>query len=197
MLVKLQGPIMMIILLGASFCFSLLCLPTSIIAIFAGIFIGPATGAPIVSAGVVLASATMFYLGRIFCKNKNLPPQLDHLIVQSRWFNVMMEDRATSSFHWCAKYSLLSPVPYAFFSLLVGSKINHLKANSLVSGVFVGSLLHIAGYTLAGAGIGCALINHAIGKATKPFSWLVLISCIILLLLSRYQQNLQKKERVA
>ena len=106
-----------------------------------------------------------------------------------------MKDRAASGLNWTAIHGITTPLPYSYFSFIVAADVPHLSLFSLTAGVFVGSVLYIAGYTLAGASIGCAVINHAIGIPFDQYRTLTVVSCLILMLLSRLQFSLQERSQ--
>lgn len=169
--------------------------PAAVIGVIAGILTGPFVGAPFASLTVVCSSLVLSSLGRLFAYTGHLPSSIHDRWQSSPWFQSMMKDRAASGLNWTALHGLTTPLPYSYFSFIVATAVPHLSLLSLTAGVFVGSVLYIAGYTLAGASIGCAVINHAIGVPFDQYRTLTVVSCLILLLLSKLQFSLQERSQ--
>ena len=151
-------------------------------------------GAPLASLAVTIGSLFLWGVGRLGYSKTRLPEFLDQRLEQSEWFKNMMNDRSTSGFQWTALHGLLATLPYPFVSFLIGAKIPHLNSQSFIAGIFAGSILQVAGYSLAGASIGCAVINHAVGVGFEQYRTLMVVSCLILVLLARLQNSISKTQ---
>jgi uncharacterized membrane protein YdjX (TVP38/TMEM64 family) len=168
-------------------------MPASLIAVTAGVVTGPFIGAPLTSISVALASLALWGLGRLLNRRNRLPGSLDRLLENSAWFQSMMDKRPESGFHWTAVQGLVAPVPYPYFGFIAGAKVPHLNAQSFLTGVFASSIIHSAGYSLAGASIGCAVVNQAVGFSIDAYRHLIIVSCLILILLSKIQSTITEK----
>lgn len=187
-----QGPWVMVILLAVLTVFSFFGVPATIIAIGAGVLMGPIVGAPLTSLAVALSSIAAWSISRNLFRSGKLPTFVE-LKLNSDWYERMMNDRADSGFHWVTSHAMTSPLPYSFFAGVVGAKVRHLTLPSLIAAIFLSSILHVAGYSLAGASIGCAVINHALGLSIDQYRTLMAVSCLLLVLLSRLQSTIARK----
>ena len=189
-----RGPIFLAQLLLAATIISILGVPATLIAVLSGTLTGPLVGAPLASLAVTIGSLFLWGVGRLGYSKTRLPEFLNQRLEQSEWFKNMMNDRSTSGFQWTALHGLLAPFPYPFVSFLIGAKIPHLNSQSFIAGIFAGSILQVAGYSLAGASIGCAVINHAVGVGFEQYRTLMVVSCLILVLLARLQNSINKTQ---
>lgn len=170
-------------------------IPSAISGLVAGLLLGPEVGGPMASLSVVISSAISWAVGRLVRKNKNLKSALEGRLATQDWFNQAMEKRSTTGFQWTIAISMSAPVPYPFFSFVGGALIPHLTFSSMIAGIFMASVLHIAGYALAGGSIGCAVVNHALGLSFAQYKTMMLISCGTLLLLSKLQISISQRGR--
>ena len=166
--------------------------PSALIAVVAGILTGPIVGAPLTSLAISAGSLVMWAVGHFIFRGGRLPEFAEGSIESANWYQRMMRDRAISGFNWTAVHGLTAPIPYPYFGLLVGAKVRHLTPQSFLAGIFAGSILNVAGYTLAGASIGCAVVNHASGYEVSQYRALMVVSCLILILLSRLQSSIER-----
>jgi uncharacterized membrane protein YdjX (TVP38/TMEM64 family) len=173
---------------------SMLGVPATLIAVLTGTLTGPLVGAPLASAAITISSLLLWGAGRVGFSKRRLPEFIDQRLDKSIWFKNMMNDRAASGFQWTALHGLLAPIPYPFVSFLIGAKVRHLNPQSFIAGIFAGSILQVAGYSLAGASIGCAVINHAVGVSFEQYRTLMVVSCLILILLARLQNTINKNK---
>lgn len=186
---KFRGPKMLFILILGLTGSSFIGLPLSIVAMSAGVLTGPMLGGPLTSISLSIAVTIAWHIGKYFFRSGNLPPGIARQL-ESSWYKSMMDDHSISGFHWTATHSQRSQIPFSCFAALVGAKVPHLSLPSFVAGIFVGSVIQVAGYSLAGASIGCAVINHALGLDISEYRTLIVVSCLILILLTRYQSKL-------
>ncbi len=180
------------ILLGGSL-LAIVGAPSALVAILAGLLTGPIIGAPISSMALVIASVFWWSLGHFFFQDGLSPASFDARIEKSPWYVNMMRQNSNSGFHWTIIHGFIKPVPYALLGLIVGSKVRHLSFLSYISGIFIGSIILLAGYCLAGASIGCAVVNHAQGYDFAQYKLPMLISCMILALISRIQSIAEER----
>jgi uncharacterized membrane protein YdjX (TVP38/TMEM64 family) len=185
-----RGPVLLGQTIIAATMGSILGVPAALIAVITGTLTGPLVGAPLASFAVTIGSLLLWGLGRLAFSQRRLPEFIDERLNKSTWYKNMMNDRAASGFQWTALHGLLAPLPYPLVSFLIGAKVRHLNPQSFVAGIFMGSILQVAGYSLAGASIGCAVINHAIGEGFEQYQTLMVVSCLILIMLARLQNSL-------
>ena len=187
------GPRMLGRLLLAGTLAALLGFPASLIAVSLGILTGPFVGIPLTSISISLGSLVLWGIGRTAFKTKTLPQVLDRYLDRQTWFQNMMNQRPGTGYNWTAIQSLVAPIPYPIFGFITGARIRHLTIRSFLAGIFASSLLQSAGYSLAGSSIGCAVVNQALGYSIAPYRLLIVLSCLILVVLSRVQSILSEK----
>jgi uncharacterized membrane protein YdjX (TVP38/TMEM64 family) len=190
---QLAGPTMALRLVFAATLAAAAGVPAAIIAVIGGVLTGPFMGVAISSFGLTAASTLFWVAGRYFYKGPVITQTIDRKISASGSYQAMMADKSISGFHWTAINSFCSVFPFPLFALIAGQKIPHLSFQSLITGLFAGSIALVAGYTLAGASIGCSLINFAQGVEFSGYRTLMIISCLILALTSRIQSQLDLK----
>ena len=162
-------------------------IPSAVIGIISGMLAGPILGAPIASASIVVTSLALWLAGKTLASYSKVPLFLTQKTDSSPWLQHALNQRSKSGFHWIVAHGVNAPMSYPYFSFIIGTQIPHMTFLSVASGIFAGSVLYLAGYALAGASIGCAVINHAIGTSFEQYKPLMLVSCLILLMLSRVQ----------
>lgn len=167
--------------------------PAAIIGTLAGLLLSPPIGAPLASFSVVLATAVFWGLGRLTHLSPALKKRFLSRLENMKWFNEMMDNKASSGFHWTVSASLNSPISYPLFAFFAGLTVSHLRFAALITGIFASSALYIAGYALAGGSIGCGVVNHAINQPFEQYKPMMLLSCALLLMLSKAQSALQQK----
>ena len=190
--IMLQGPWTIVKLLALCTAASIIGIPAILIAITVGVLTGPFLGAPLTSLAITLSSVFLWIITRYAFPNGMLPNFIEKNL-HGAWYDQMMSDRTISGFHWTATHGMTAPIPYAFFAGIAGAKVRHLNFQSLIAGIFAGSILQVAGYSLAGASIGCAVINHALGLSINQYRALIAVSCVILILLSRLQSSMKTR----
>jgi len=167
--------------------------PSAICGVVAGLMLGPTIGGPLASLAIVIASSLFWAIGHFAGKNNGLKSATEALLASRSWFYEAMKQRSATGFHWTVANAINAPLSYPFFSFIVGMQVPHLTFFSMISGVFAASVLHVAGYALAGGSIGCAVVNHALGLPFEPYKTMMLVSCAILLLLSKLQAYMDQK----
>ena len=187
------GPRMLGRLLLAGTLAALLGMPSSVVAVAAGVLTGPFIGIPVTSISIALGSIIPWTVGRLYIRGRELPKVFDDNLEKRPWFQHMMNQRPGTGYNWTAVQGLVAPVPYPLFGFIVATKVPHLNFRSFLAGIFVSSLLHSAGYSLAGASIGCAVVNQSLGASIEPYRTLIVISCLILVVLSRIQSLISEK----
>lgn len=187
------GPRMLGRLLLVGTLAALVGVPSSVIAVASGVLTGPFIGIPITSISIAVGSIISWAIGRLYIKDRGLPKVFDDYLENKVWFQHMMNQRPETGYNWTAVQGLVAPVPYPFFGLIVATKVPHLNFRSFLAGIFASSLLHSAGYSLAGASIGCAVVNQALGFSIEPYRTLIVITCLILVVLSWIQSLISEK----
>ena len=186
---RMLGRLVLVGTIGA-----LIGMPSSLIAVAAGVLTGPFIAVPLTSISIALGSLILWGIGRLYISNQKLPKVLDDYLENKPWFQHMMNQRPGTGYAWTAIQGLVAPLPYPFFGFIVAAKVPHLSLQSFLAGIFSSSLLHSAGYSLAGASIGCAVVNQSLGFSIEPYRILVVLSCAILVLLSRIQSIVSEKK---
>lgn len=166
--------------------------PAAILGTIAGLLLSPPIGAPLASLAVVLASTIFWGLGRLSHLSPKLKQFFGDKLLHRKWFSRIMENKASTGFHWTISTSINSTLSYPLFAFISGFAIPHLKFPSLITGIFASSALYIAGYALAGGSIGCGVVNHAISHPFEQYKPMMLLSCVLLFLLSKAQSSLQQ-----
>lgn len=180
------------ILLGLIF-LSSLGVPAAISGLIAGLLFGSAVGGPFASLAVLVSSVLLWLIGK---QIRNLPwtqSFVEQQMASQAWFQNAMNQHSTSGFHWVASQGIIAKAPLPIFSFMIGAAVKHLAPASFLAGIFAASVLYIAGYALAGASIGCAVVNHALDVSFEQYKTLTIISCIALLILSKAQSYVQGK----
>jgi uncharacterized membrane protein YdjX (TVP38/TMEM64 family) len=190
---RLGGPLSIARLVSISFAAAFIGIPSSVIAVIAGLLVGPIMGASTTSFALTLASGLSWSIGRYLYKGPLINSSVDGLMTENSTYKSMMSDRSTSGFHWTAFNSFCSVMPFPLFAFIAGQRIQHLSFQSMITGVFAGSLTLVAGYALAGASIGCSLINYAQGIAFTKYNTLMVISCLILAIIARLQSQIESQ----
>ncbi len=180
------------ILIGL-FTLSSLGVPAAIAGLLGGLFLGPALGGPFASLAVLISSVCLWLLGKKIQNISWANSIIERHLTSQAWFQRAMELHSTSGFHWLTSQGIIAKVPLPIFALMIGARVKHLTTTSFVAGIFAASVFYSAGYALAGASIGCSVINHALGVSFDQYKTLTLISCILLLILSKVQTYVQGK----
>ena len=167
--------------------------PAAVVAVFLGIFIGPIAGAPMSSLAIAVGAGFWWLIGHFCLPHGLMPVPLDNYVEERPWYGNLMRQNAKSAFHWTVRNGFVAPIPFAVLGLVVGAKIRHMNFLSFITGVFISSIALLMGYSLAGASIGCAVINHAQGYDFGQYKSLMLLSCVILTLLSKIQAIVEER----
>jgi uncharacterized membrane protein YdjX (TVP38/TMEM64 family) len=169
--------------------------PAAIVAVFLGIFMGPVIGAPIGSMAITMSAGLWWLIGHFALPHGFKPQKLDQHLESQSWYTNLMRQNAQSGFHWTAHHGFVSNIPFSVLSVIVGAKVRHMSFVSFITGVFIASLAVLIGYCLAGASIGCAVINHAQGYDFSHYQTPMLVSCVILVLLSKTQSIVEERNK--
>jgi uncharacterized membrane protein YdjX (TVP38/TMEM64 family) len=184
--VRSRGPSMLLLLFTMATIFAIAGLPAAMIAAMTGVLMGPVSGASLASTALTLGSLVAWKLARMLFKDGTLPKVVEQKL-QGPWIDNMMDQKTATGFHWITSNAIASPLPFSYFAAVTGSKVPHLNLQSLIAGIFASSFFYVAAYALAGASIGCAAINHALGFDVSQYRTMVIISCLSLILLARLQ----------
>lgn len=183
-----KGPIALGAFLSVAALLTITGIPIAVISAAAGMLLGPISGGSVASTAVSVASITSWYLARKLYMDRDLPALLEQSVTKP-WFNKIMNEKTQSGFHWVTKSASICPLPFPYFSALLGVKVRHLSGPAIVAGVFVSSFLHVAAYSLAGGSIGCAVMNHAVGVDISQYKFSIIVSCVFLILLARMDRS--------
>jgi uncharacterized membrane protein YdjX (TVP38/TMEM64 family) len=167
--------------------------PAAISGLIAGLIFGPVVGGPFASLAILISSVLLWLIGK---QIRNMPwthSFIEQQMASQAWFQNAMNQHSTSGFHWVASQGIIAKAPLPIFALMIGATVKHLAPASFLAGIFAASVLYIAGYALAGASIGCAVVNHALGLSFDQYKTLTIISCMTLLILSKAQSYVQGK----
>jgi uncharacterized membrane protein YdjX (TVP38/TMEM64 family) len=183
----------LVFVLMAGTVMALLGAPAAIVAVFSGVCLGPMAGAPMSSLALTLGAGLWWMVGHWLLPHGLRPLSMDQYIEDRSWYQDLMRQKAKTAFHWTVRNGFIAPIPFAVLGLVVGSKIRHMNFRSFMTGVFMSSFVLLLGYCLAGASIGCAVINHAQGYDFSQYKTLMILSCVILALLSKAQTIIQER----
>jgi hypothetical protein len=70
------------------------------------------------------------------------------------------------------------------FAALIGERIAHLNLSSLMVGIFWSALPTTFAYSVAGASIGCSIVDSGLGLATSSYRSMIILSCALLAVVS-------------
>lgn len=165
--------------------------PAAIGGLLGGLLFGPIIGGPFASLAVLISSILLWLIGKQIKSISWIDNFIERHLASREWFKRAMGLHSTSGFHWITSQGIIAKVPLPIFALMIGARVKHLTPASFVAGIFAASVFYIAGYALAGASIGCAVVNHALGVSFEQYKMMTLISCVVLLILSKVQSYVQ------
>jgi uncharacterized membrane protein YdjX (TVP38/TMEM64 family) len=184
--IRAAGAKILLLFIATASVLAVIGLPAPLIAAVGGLLFGAFTGGALASTSITLGSLAAWVLARSFFRRGELPRSLESRLTAT-WYQQMMTETTTSGFHWVVKNAMRCPLPFTYFAAITAAKVNHLNSQSLAGGIYAASFLPVAAYALAGGSIGCAVINHAQGLAIHHYRPSLVISCLVLVFLARFQ----------